>query len=292
VRDLADARGQAIVTDVDPSVATVFADARRLKQVLVNILTNAVKFGATGAPITFGVRARREAGRLELSVANTGIGIAEEERERIFEPFVTLDQGLTRQQPGAGLGLALVKRLVEAHGGSVHVESEPGVGATFVVSLPWSEGQDPDAPIARMDGAGHGEAPVRPEHARRVLLVEDNEANILTVKSYLEAKGFRVRVARDGLAAVTAARGPEIDVVLMDIQLPVMDGLEAIRRIRAAEVESGRRPRPIIALTAFTMPGDEQRCLAAGATRYLSKPVELRGMARKLDELTDRSREP
>jgi PAS domain S-box-containing protein len=272
------ARRQRVLTEVGPTLPAVDADRRRIKQVLLNLLTNAVKFSPPGATIIVRAEPRLDLGRVLVSVTDTGRGIDRADWARIFEPFVALDRSLAREHAGAGLGLALVKRIVELHGGSVRVDSALGAGATFTVELPIAP-DGPDAPGVRPPARAR---PARPGAAPTLLLAEDNEASIVTFQGYLENAGYALRVVRDGQAAVAAAALADVDVVLMDIQLPELDGLEAIRRIRATSHGAGLG---IIALTAYAMPGDEERCYAAGASAYLAKPVRLRQLADTIERL-------
>ena len=271
-------RGVRVVAELPPVLPSVDIDKRRIKQVLLNLLGNAVKFSPAGATITLQARMRPGNDRVELAVIDRGPGIPPEDRERIFEPFVTLDRSVAREFGGAGLGLTMVKRIVELHGGSVQVDTTPGGGSTFVVELPVPPMQGRVAvPMSR------GSVPeLSPVNRPVVLLAEDNPANVLTVQSYLESRGYAVRVVHDGASAVVSAAAPDVAAVLMDVRLPVIDGLEAMRRIRAAEPGE---PKPIIALTAYAMPDDERRCLDAGATSYLSKPVRLAQLADRLSVL-------
>jgi CheY-like chemotaxis protein len=243
-------------------------------QVLINLLGNAIKFTPAGAPIT--VRASAGDGTVDIAVRDAGPGIGRDDLERIFDPFVTLDHGMTKDRSGAGLGLALVKRLTELHHGRVDVASELGAGSVFTLRLP-ALSERSSAPEHR-----RSEAPPTPGRsgkvadATRVLLVEDDEANVLMTQGYLESLGYEVHTVSDGASAVSAATRPDVSIILMDIQLPVMDGLEAIRRIRATP---SCAQKAIIAITASAMPGDAERCFAAGATAYMSKPVRLRHLA-------------
>jgi CheY-like chemotaxis protein len=225
-------------------------------------------------------------GAVHFTVWDTGIGIAPEDRERLFQPFVQLDSRLARQYPGTGLGLALVRRLVDLHGGSISVESEPGKGSRFTVSLPWQSGDPagkaetagsvtPDR-ITKPARQGRDIAMSNPEsEAERplILMAEDNESSIRIVSDYLYAKGYRVVIAGNGSEAIDLVQKERPEVILMDIQMPGMDGLEATRRIRA---EAGLSEIPIIALTALAMRGDRERCLAAGTNDYMSKPISLK----------------
>ncbi len=393
---------------LDPRVTVIMADVRRLKQILVNLLSNAVKFTAPGGRAGLEVVADDDKGTISFTVWDTGIGIAPEQLENLFQPFVQLDSRLSREYAGTGLGLALVYRMCELHGGSIAVESAPGKGSRFTAVLPWSaEGRLPldsdqpgrpasldltlrsaviieDSPTAadqlrrylgelgiltlalasgvnavsavaeaRPDlvmldillpdttgwevlaqlkadprtaaipvvivsvvddesrglalgaaayvvkpytraiilnalqqlGAGpeiFGDESDRRDHAATtILVVEDNETNLVTVTDYLSAVGYVPIAARTGAEAISRASEQRPALILMDVQMPGMDGLEATRHIRAnpdlADV-------PIIAVTALAMPGDRERCLAAGADDYLSKPISLKGLARLIEQ--------
>jgi PAS domain S-box-containing protein len=271
-----------VESNIDTAVALLHADARRLKQILVNLLSNAVKFTPVGGAIGLEVVGDSSRQMVDLTVWDTGIGIAPENLARLFQPFVQLDSRLSREYNGTGLGLALVSNLVELHGGSVGVTSVVGAGSRFTVSLPWciSSGQS-ELPAVAPAPAGERSA----AQAVGILLAEDNEANSRVMSDYLEVKGYRVQVARNGIEAVKLARERRPALILMDIQMPGMDGLEAIRHIRA---QSGRETVPIVALTALAMPGDRERCLAAGADAYLGKPVGLKVLAATIDDLLRR----
>jgi signal transduction histidine kinase/ActR/RegA family two-component response regulator len=257
------------------------ADARRLKQILVNLLSNAVKFTPEGGQIGVEVAHDRQKQVIHLAVWDTGIGIAAEDMERLFEPFVQVDSSLSRKYNGTGLGLALVRRLSEMHGGTVSLQSEVGVGSRFTVSLPRlrpSESPRPSQPEA----ASASSAVPSSDRTATVLLVEDNEANTLVVGDYLESKGYRLILARNGKEALEQVRQAHPDVVLMDIQMPEMDGLEATRHIRA-DPERAVADTPIIAVSALAMRGDRDRCLEAGADAYLSKPLVLKELVQEIE---------
>ncbi|HEY9649981.1 MAG TPA: response regulator, partial [Coleofasciculaceae cyanobacterium] len=390
---------------ITEGVEEVEVDERRLRQVLVNLLSNAVKFTPEGGEVWLNVEAESESEVLKFSIIDTGIGIAPENLDKLFKPFVQLDSSLSRRYAGTGLGLALVRRIAELHGGSVSLESELGKGSCFTVTLPWREAHrikqsvqgkeheiapllrihqalviedsdpaakqiaryltelgaavvihpqgegtletvlrfDPDVIIldlllphlsgwevltqlkanpatqtipvlvisvvderSRALALGASEYLLKPisrqqfqltlskilsetseenrktalavhseteQHLPLILVAEDNEANITTLMDYLEIQGFRVSLARNGLEAVQLAKQQKPDLILMDIQMPEMDGLEATRVIHQ---DSELASIPIIALTALAMPGDRERCLAAGAKDYLTKPVGLK----------------
>ncbi len=261
----------------------VYVDERRMRQVLLNLLDNAVKFTPTGGKITLQAMGRPSYWEephtvgsmapdvLRLTVSDTGIGIARDRIDSLFEPFVQIDSALSRQNTGTGLGLALVERIVKLHGGEVTITSELDVGSCFTIDLPCQISTV--VSTATVFQAEQGTTYAPPAAASPlILLAEDNEANIKTTSRYLIAKGYRVAIARTGKEAVTAAQSEQPDLILMDIQMPQMDGLEAIQQIRQ---DPQLLSTPIIALTALAMSGDRDRCLAAGADDYLSKPVRL-----------------
>ena len=412
VRERATKKRLKLSLSIDPLVVTVTADERRLKQILVNLLTNSVKFTDEGK-VELEVTSDRDRRMVDFTVRDTGIGIAPENLKKLFTPFSQVDSGLDRQYEGTGLGLSLVKQMIELHSGSVDVVSEGvGRGTRFTIGLPWSpedqrrevrvahpvttgltpevagrvrrtlvvedsrtvsdqlrryleeldsevlvlphgtgaatqaEAFRPDAilldiylpdesgwevleelkanpltsdiPVVIISDAdererglqaGAAEYVVKPvsrmqlraammlvlgshieeTHAKAgrpsVLLAEDNEMNIVSITDYLEAKGFQVRVARDGVDALEALATERPDLVLMDIQMPRMDGLEAIRKIRA---DDALRDLPIIALTALAMSGDEQRIREAGADEYVSKPVHMKQLVATIEKLLNR----
>ncbi len=391
-----------INSSYDGNVTTLVADERRVKQVLVNLLSNAVKFTQEGGEIGLEVVGDEEAHALLITVWDTGIGIADDHLQQLFRPFVQLDSRLSREFAGTGLGLSLVLRMMELHGGSVAVDSEVGRGSRFTVSFPWHPteagvnqlveeelydnppylapwhnvmivedsaptqaqlkryfeasgvsirafteveaaqaallAEPPDLLVLDVflpDGSGldllttiranpkTAQMPVlvvsvlddptqvlaagadyylakpftraqmymalqavslkrngfvRQDTAVKqplILLAEDHEANINLFSSYLITKGFDLVLARNGLEAVARTRTEKPDLILMDIQMPQMSGLEAIRKIREDE-DTAVSQIPIIAVTALAMPGDREACLEAGADAYLSKPISLR----------------
>jgi signal transduction histidine kinase/ActR/RegA family two-component response regulator len=271
----------------DPAIATLMADARRLKQILVNLLSNAVKFTPPQGKITLQVQAYPGQGCVEFSVSDTGVGITPEDLQRLFQPFTQVDNNLTRQHDGTGLGLALVKRLAEAHGGWVGVTSEVGKGSRFFVSLPWQpvSAIQAEAPAEKDAGsANRAPAPVTHPKTETILIAEDTEINILITGDYLEGLGYHIVYARNGREALEKAAEFTPDIILMDIQMPEMDGLTAIRILRATPRFSAM---PIIALTALAMAGDEQRCMEAGANQYVSKPVRLQELSVLIRDLLD-----
>jgi len=408
-----------VSSNFDTAVAKIQADPRRLKQILVNLLNNAVKFTLQDGAIGLEVTGNAEQEMVHFTVWDTGIGISQDQIEHLFMPFIQLDSSLSRQYAGTGLGLTLVQRLTEMHGGSVSVESQVGKGSRFTVSMPWQEPAEvveeveetesdtadlssihkvlivEDSPTAAawiasclaelgvesaihergegvvdraleiqpdvilldillpgIDGwdvlpqlkaeprtqdipvfitsvmdersrglalgaAGYLIKPVSFKQLQQVLsqvahpqteelptfvesfnedpevesplilMAEDNEDNINAVMDYLLAEGYRMAVARNGSDAIQRAREERPRVILMDIQMPGMDGLEAMRQIRS---DADLADIPIIALTALAMHGDRERCLKAGADDYMSKPVRLKELARAIKEQLNRTR--
>ncbi len=419
IKQVAQKKNLRVIESFQMNVPSMQADERRLKQILVNLLSNAVKFTPEGGQIGLEVTTDTEHNQVYFTVWDTGIGIAPEHLERLFKPFSQIDGGLNRRHDGTGLGLSLVMRLAEMHGGSVAVASEVGQGSRFTITLPrltsvhsvtspaapatpaapasddvphWAlviedsltaadqiarylsemsmqsvistRGRDavnqaldikPDIilldillndisgwsilqalkadprtqhipvvvvsvidepkqaealgavaslvkPISRAQlqavittiFPGHPATPSTalvvvpetavPENIPRILLADDNETTIEMLSEYLHVHSYQVSVARNGVEAIQRTVEESPDLILMDIQMPRIDGLEAIRQIRAMLCNT-----PIIALTALAMPGDEERCLKAGANAYLSKPVRLRDVVRIIEAYLDRT---
>jgi CheY-like chemotaxis protein len=276
----------------ETSIASISADPRRLKQILINLLSNAVKFTHDNGQVILRVQANPEADRIQFSVIDTGIGIAPEDMQRLFQPFVQLDSTLNRQYAGSGLGLTLVQKLIDLHGGSVEVESEVGKGSRFTVYLPLAttttaqgSGGELDRELSKDMRREKGIDSLRAASTRvTILIAEDNEANILTIGDYLESYGYEIVIAHNGVEAIMKAEEINPNIILMDIQMPTMNGLEAIAHLR---MDARFASTPIIALTALAMPGDRERSLKAGATEYMSKPVGLRKLLYTINEMLD-----
>lgn len=275
VQEAATAKRLVLTPTIDPTISLFYADGRRLMQMLVNLLNNAIKFTPTSGHIGLDVHGDRAREAIYFAVWDTGIGIAERDMPRLFHPFVQLDSRLAREYQGAGLGLALVYRLAELHGGSVAVESVVNQGSRFTISLPWR----PTTLMTMLPHATEGTlsttspaSPTEYQQAPLLLLVEDNAISMEALEAYLRSLGYRMILAHTGAESILQAKEHQPDLILMDIQMPEMDGLEAIQQIRRYPMLAHT---PIIALTALAMPGDRERCLAAGATAYLSKPVSL-----------------
>jgi len=257
-------KGLEMKTLVDDSAPEwVFADRDRLRQVLVNLLGNALKFTSHGA-VT--LQAAHSANQLKFAVSDTGIGIPLDKQATIFEAFQQADNSTSRRYGGTGLGLTISKRLVESMGGQLLLTSEPGKGSTFWFSIDAPAASAPPAVAQPSEGA-----PARP---MRILVVEDNRVNQHLIQALLRKRGHTTAVAGNGVEALAAIERDSFDLVLMDIQMPEMDGLEAVRRIRKAEALTGQH-LPVVAMTARAMAGDRESILAAGMDDYLEKPVQL-----------------
>jgi len=269
VRELAQKKSQEVAVEIDPSIDLIWADERRLKQMIVNLLSNAVKFTREGGRLGLNINGDLKNKIITFTVWDTGIGIADKDLRLLFQPFVQLDAGLTRGAQGTGLGLALVSQMARLHGGGVTVESEPGLGSRFIISIPWvisgHTGPLSARPAPQPEAAAHVKN-------QTILLVEDTEAVVMVIQDYLENHGYRVVTAKNGFEGIAKAKEEKPDLILMDVMMPEMDGLEATKRIRS---EPGLDSVPIIALTALAMTGDRERCLAAGMNDYISKPVKL-----------------
>ena len=266
-------KGLSLVCDIAPSVGNdLVGDPTRLRQVLLNLLGNAIKFTETG-----GVSLRVEPDldstvptALRFTVSDTGIGIPGDKLERVFERFTQADSSTTRRFGGSGLGLTISRRLVELMGGRIWVESEVGRGSLFAFAVPFEVSTAANRPVAAPVGAD----PAAARPALRILMAEDSPDNRTITLAYLEDTPYRVDVAENGALACRMFNAGHYDLVLMDRQMPVMDGLTATRTIRAWEKAHNRLPTPIIALTASALKGDRETCLAGGCSAYLTKPIK------------------
>jgi signal transduction histidine kinase len=276
------AKGLIFTTNIADGVPDVLmGDSLRLRQVLVNLLSNAVKFTQRGS-ISLVVDVESQLSSevwLRLSVFDTGIGIMVADQERIFAPFTQVDASTTRTHGGTGLGLTIASALIQAMGGSLTVRSEIGNGSAFSFTVPLLRESQRSMTVRRASEKGNGRRCVADllnggtaGESLKVLLVEDNTTNQMLVAHVLKKRGHHVQLAGDGRSAVQKATERAFDIILMDVQMPEMDGLQATAAIRALP---GMAHVPIVALTAHAMVGDRERCLAAGMDAYLAKPLDL-----------------
>jgi CheY-like chemotaxis protein len=258
----------------------VRADARRLKQILVNLLSNAVKFTPVGGELGLQVLADEPERIVKIIVWDKGIGIKTEDMPKLFTPFTQLDSSLAREYSGTGLGLSLVKHLTELHDGGIEIESIFGTGSRFTIILPWSPQNTTPIPsiLRRREHITGPLAALDRSNLQSILIADDNETTLQLLADFLEARQYLVIKTRSGIELLEKAAELHPDLMLVDIQMPVMDGLETIHRIRH-HTDPKIAATPVIAITALVMPGDRERCLSAGANDYMGKPLQLKELA-------------
>jgi signal transduction histidine kinase/CheY-like chemotaxis protein len=266
---------------LDPGLPIwVVGDSIRLQQVLTNLIGNSFKFTKSGhvqveayplSPNSDGTF------RVFFAIEDTGCGIADEELGDLFQPFTQVSQGYTRDHQGAGLGLTISKHLVRLMGGNMAVESEVGVGTTFAFCVTFGKKTQPhDDEVGAVSRTA---SPV----SRRILLAEDDETTAFSISRLLEKSGHSVTLANNGQEALEMHEGNDFDLILMDVSMPIMDGIEACQHIRNSR-NSHKRDIPIIALTAYAMAGDKERFLAAGMSGYVAKPVNIENLLQMMSE--------
>jgi signal transduction histidine kinase/ActR/RegA family two-component response regulator len=265
VKSLAGKKGIELTVTVEPEDLTIYADKGKVKQVLYNLLSNAIKFTPEGGQIFVDAKIRKEAQDLLVSVQDTGVGIPSEHIDKIWGEFYMV-QGEHQKQKGTGLGLSLVKKLVELHGGVVEVSSEVGRGTTFTFSVPM------EADRLRQE---------QQQQQFLILLVEDNPSNLELTRMILSGGGYRVEVATDGQEGLLKAKELSPNLILMDLQLPGMDGLAATRALKADPDTANIK---IVALTANAMKGAREEALQAGCIGYITKPIDVRRFVRDVTE--------
>ena len=243
---------------------------------MLNIVGNALKFTSVGQVV---VRVTRETegpqqGNVLFRISDTGIGIAAEQLPHVFDKFHQADHSTTRKHGGTGLGLAISRELIGLMGGNISLASTLGLGSTFTVSVPWQACQEPDTATPEKAAAARQESkPAGPGAGRRILVAEDDVTNQVVIEAMLKMQGFEVEVADSGLRALDRMVSGPYDLILMDCQMPGMDGYQTTARIRA--LEGRERRTPIIALTANALPEDRSRCLDADMDDYLAKPIQM-----------------
>ncbi|MBU1980514.1 MAG: response regulator, partial [Gammaproteobacteria bacterium] len=290
----AQSKGLRLILEIDRDMpANLIGDPSRIRQILANLLGNAIKFTHAG---TITVTAKHLDGgngstQVEISVADTGIGITDEQLGQLFQPFSQGDASITRRYGGTGLGLAITQRLVEMMNGTIAVESESGKGSRFTISLCLKEAGGatalhPSRPVESQSVSTHFPLPGKEENPLpdqlRILVVDDNEINRKLNLILLRQWGIAVDEAADGVAAMAACGRQHYDLILMDVHMPTMDGIEATRRIRMLQ-EGGKRA-PVVALTANALSGDRERYLAAGMDDYLEKPLTEEALRKTIEK--------
>ncbi len=295
-----------ITTKYDPNVTIIQADERYLKQILLNLLNNAIKFTPQDGKVNLEIRGNMAEGVVKFIISDTGIGIDEKDMDYLFLPFVQLNGGLNRTHEGTGLGLSLVYRLVEMHGGSVSVTSKPGQASCFTVALPWQptngtviptvteKKPESDKILAKVSDVSQNGFDKNKILAKNfgsnkkiianvvILLVEDNSIVNEMLSNHLKDAGYQVITTYNGSQAIEKAREKHPDVILMDLQIPTMDGLEVTHVIRN---DAETATIPIIALTALAIPTEKERCVKAGINKYFVKPVNLQKLDVAIEEL-------
>ncbi len=280
--------GVALTRHIDSGLPIwVVGDSIRLQQVLTNLIGNSFKFTKSGHVHVevYQLSSRgNDTFRIFFAIEDTGCGIADKDIGNLFQPFTQVSQGYTRNHQGAGLGLTISKQLVSLMGGNMAVESEEGVGTTFAFCVTLGKEEQPH------DDETALESRTSPPASRRILLAEDDETTVFSISRLLEKSGQSVTVARNGQEALEMHEVNDFDLILMDISMPVMDGIETCQRIRCSR-NSHKRDIPIIALTAYAMPGDKEKFLAAGMSGYVAKPVNMESLMQIMAEtLTEQRR--
>ncbi len=286
-------KGLEFVATVSPALPRrVMGDPTRLRQVLINLLVNAVKFTERG---TVSLRVAPDGDNIQFAVRDSGIGMDEQARGRLFQPFSQGDESITRRYGGTGLGLVISKELIEAMGSDIEVESAPGAGTCFWFRLPLKPAPDvpgTDAATAPPVAAAAAEPAWASLIAGRVLLVDDNLVNQKVAGAMLGKLGLSYDLAVNGVEAVRCVGDKDYALVLMDVEMPEMDGITATRRIREREAAEGRPRLPIIAMTANALRKDRERCLAAGMDGYVAKPISRKTLQDELNRVFSDKIEP
>ncbi|WP_051261748.1 cache domain-containing protein [Desulfovibrio inopinatus] len=279
---------------------TLMGDEQRIRQILFNLLANAEKFTPSGSIsikaslIDPRTQDQNSIARILFQVADTGIGIDDKHIAMLFQPFSQVESSYSKRFQGAGLGLSIVKQLVSMMGGSLSVESEKGKGTTFYLSIPFVRvfASPEPMPIAMplVDNTMPTPPDSPPQHAGHILVVEDDEVNLFTMTHLLKAQGFHVQYAQNGKEAINMLNNESFDIVLMDVQMPIMDGVEATKAIRGGKAGAQNTDIPIVAMTAYAMTGDRETFLVSGMDAYLAKPIDMDTMKDVIQTLLTKGR--
>ena len=281
----ADEKKLSFKINIGPNVPGIIeGDPTRLNQILINLAGNAIKFTANGG-VTIDINEINRQGNmsmLQFSIIDTGIGISEESISKIFDSFSQASSDTTRKFGGTGLGLTISKQLIELQGGTIQVKSELGKGTSFIFTIPYTIGEKKTG----QEGPKHGDVNGVELKGIRILLVEDNPFNQMVATDTLNdlIPDLVIDIAENGLIALQMLSDSNYDVVLMDIQMPEMDGFEATKKIR--EMDAIKRATPIMAMTANVTPEEVSKCFEAGMDAYISKPFETQDLLNKLGKLT------
>ena len=279
-KSLATGKGLDFSVDVAETARGVYrGDPVRTRQILYNLISNSVKFTSTGS---VQVRVEFTDDRVRFAVTDTGIGISHDQVDRLFQKFVQADTSTTRQFGGTGLGLSICRELCNAMGGTISVESTIGQGSCFRVELPLERIADAAEPDNSLDEVDLNET----QRPLKILVAEDNHVNQLVLRTLLSQVGLNAEIVGDGQQAFEAWEQSDWDVILMDIQMPVMDGMTAARRIRQAEAKTDRRPTPIIALTANAMGHQVKEYYSAGMNSFVAKPIQFMDLVDAINLVT------
>ena len=286
----AEEKGLALVLQQSPDLPEYLAfDPVRVRQCISNLISNAIKFTEQGS-VTIALNAEpAQSGKgflVKIDVADTGIGMNEATISKLFTAFTQADGAITRRFGGTGLGLAISRKLALMMGGDITAKSVPGQGSTFSFAFNAQPAAKPVATPVRREATAEPakRKPISSERTRQILLVDDNAINRQVIKMFLAPEGYVIEEARNGVECLEALARRRFDVVLLDIHMPVMDGQEAIKRIRSSATEW--RDVPVIALTADAMQGDREKYLALGMTDYISKPIDQRALISKISNLS------
>ncbi len=284
VRQMAFTKKIELQTCIAENIAQIQVDELRIRQCLINLLSNAIKFTPSGGHVILSVELEEK--DILFSVTDTGIGISPGDLDKLFQPFIQIDSKLNRQYAGTGLGLVLVERIISKHGGRVSVTSRVGEGSCFTLRLPYSPSPSyfvPKTLETLSISANVTDAPL--SVSPLILLADDDEGNRKTLDDYLSNKGYRILLAYNGREALDMVKTHQPDLILMDIQMPEMDGLEAATLIRS---DPAIAYIPIIALTALALPNQAEKCFAAGFDEYLVKPVRFKLLIETIQKLCQR----
>ena len=276
-----------VQTNVD-SACYLVGDDVRIRQVLLNLTANAVKFTPKGGSVKVDLNIQKGEGEvqnLHFSISDTGIGLTEDQKNNLFQPFTQADGTTSRKYGGTGLGLSISKKLIESMGGDIRVESSKGLGSTFHFSVSLSAASPEEIVLARASLDETPEAQHRRDNSGVcIAVVEDNPVNQKVAKSILQKNGFQVAVASNGDELLEILKSQKISIVLMDCQMPGIDGYEATRRIREQERQNEGVRLPIIALTASALKGEREACLDCGMDDFVSKPFSARELVATVEK--------